>query len=218
MHYESIDTLIEDVNRVALLPNPEELRIPCVRHVQAVYKKVGVDKINLFFEEAFQVKNRTVVLPPRVYKALDVLRPKQPGPYWGVHEGLYEYDHSFSLSKQRSAYRLDGNKIRFSEDWEEVVIIYQSLPINEEGELLIDSRIYDACVAYCRGQELLVKASNTKQERSTLNPTMVYINQAAQLINASRAELNEATWGQWRTFMLNQSKFVRSRYQHGWLT
>ena len=159
MFYYSVDELMYDVNRVALLPNIEELRSPCIKHIQTVYRKVGVDKIKIPTVASYSVNNGTIVLPETVYKVNDVgingigLRETR------TEDGTFG---SWSIS-----FKQDGNKLRLSNNYnnQEVAVSYWSLPVDENNELLIDNRIYDAVVAYCRAQELMVKSSNTKQER-----------------------------------------------------
>lgn len=204
MNYDSIDDLIYEVNRVALLSDPEILRAPCIRHVQDVYKKVGYSS-QIQVEELYYVTNMSLRLPETTLRIVDVrYNPFDATTDKNQFIGMKQKLNGHRLSSMRyepNDYEVDGNKIRFfSKHIKEVLVLRQTLPVDESGMLLIDSRIYSACVAYCRGEELMVKASNTKQERSTLNPAMVYKRDAMQLIDEARAQMNSPTFGQERAF------------------
>lgn len=217
MYFNSIDDLIYEVNKVALLPDAEVLRLPCIRYAQQVYKKVGYNKISLWFEEQFDVVNMSITLPITVYKVDDVLWNPTNDTEYNPRYYIGMYAKSIQGSGAgRPMYRVEGNKIRFfSEHVKQVKVVYQSLPVNDEGELLIDDRIYDACVAFARGEELMVKSSNTKQERSTLNPAMVYMNNAKALIDEARAHINQSTLGEWREYLLHTKNASRSYEYEG---
>lgn len=215
MSYETIDDLIFEVNRVALLPDAEILRRPCIRHVQTVYRKVGNITTAREKKDVFMVKHATVQVPETTLKIIDVkynpsrLEDFNVDGYMPMIEKLRGSRMS-DRNRGANLYEVDGNKIRFFSDliWM-VEVTRELLPMDEEGNLLIDSRIYDACVAFCRGEELMVKASNTKQERSTLNPAMVYKNEAKTLMDEARADINRASFAQERAFRVELFKDQR---------
>ncbi len=213
MSYDSIDDLIYEVNRVALLSDPEILRAPCIRHVQDVYKKVGyVSQIHK--EELYYVSNMSVRVPETTLRIVDVrYNPFEGRTHKSQFVGMVQKlgGHRISsMSYEPNNYDVEGNKIRFfSSHIREVLVLRETLPTDESGMLLIDSRIYSACVAFCRAEELMVKASNTKQERSTLNPAIVYKRDAMQLIDEARAQMNNPTYGQERAIKLELHKDQR---------
>lgn len=192
MYYYSIDELIEEVNRVALLPNTEVLRSPCIGHVQTVYRKVGSDKVKIPAVAYFTVTNGTVELPKTVIKVVDCAL--------GTFDLNDTDDDGTFADYDAIPHRQDGNKLRLNNNYngQTVSVSYWSLPVDENGVILIDDRIYDAVKAFCKGEELLIKSSNVKQERATLNPSLIYKREAAQLIDESRAELNRMTVDDWR--------------------
>ncbi len=185
MEYRSIGDLIEEVNEVVRKPDSGSLRRACIRHVQAVYQKVGLDKFRQRVFWPVEPQGNTIVLPNTVYKVEDVR-------YCGV--GLLEktsetYFQSWPYQSYLGyalAFAIDGNKIRLSSPVDEVLVVYLSLPIDSSGELLVDSRIYDAAVNYCQGQLLLAKGSNVKQDYATLNAAREYIYQAKTMIDEAR--------------------------------
>ena len=216
MSYETIDDLIYEVNRVALLPDAEVLRKGCIRHVQTVYRKVGNVVSGIERDDVFIPRHMSVQVPETTLKIMDVKYTTR------VNSELKAFEYMPMVERLRGSrmsdynygptlYEVDGNKIRFFSDAvKQVLVKRELLPTDDEGNLLIDSRIYDACISFCRGEELMVKASNAKQERSTLNPASFYINQAKALIDEARAEINRATYGQERAFRLELFKDQRT--------
>lgn len=189
MYYMTIDDLLEDVNRVVQMPNQEDLRNALVRHTITVYRKIKIKEPQVIEIYTVDTKNKTIVLPQSVYKVYDV----------GLDCGNNFDSHRLLFPEERRIpYRVDKNKIRFSEDLKGVSVALITLPKDDDGNLLIDERIYDAVLNYCIGQELLVKSSNVKQDYATMNPAQYYIQQGRTLIDEARAAMNETTPGEYR--------------------
>lgn len=205
MEYIDIETLIHDVNKIARHSDPEVLRSSCIRHVQTVYRLIGLD---IFKQRKVYVTKpdaNTVVIPPSVMKVEDVrwcgmgLRERMFDDdctdRWPYRYGFYNFD--------QLSYKVMGNKIRLSRPVDEVAVVFISLPVDGKGEIVIDSRMYDATLNYCIGQELMAKASNVKQDYATMNPAAFYVRQARELMDSTRATYSEASVGELRDFILN---------------
>lgn len=192
---KSIDDLIVQVNRVALQPDSEVLREPCILNVVEVYKKVDYEDLAVK-EDILPVKNGIIQLPVTCLKVQDVRQR--------IHGRDKEDDESYQIGMIKStsrdrlvtqlSFREEAGKLKFvNKELDYVKIIYDSLPTDERGEIVIEEFMFMACVHYCRFQEMLVKSSNTKQERSTLNPTMIHSRLADQAIDEARAFKNAGT-------------------------
>lgn len=188
----AITELMTDVNRVAQLPDVEALRGPLIRYVVEVYKKVGYRSFQTE-KSKFTVVNKSISLPVATVKVFDVKTTVNGE----VGEKDSEYYVGCILASPLSRVVTDlhckiyNDKIKFlSSKIKSVIVEYGMLPCEDTGEILIDEDIYSACVAYCSYQELLIKSSNTKQERSTLNPASFYKRESDRLIDEARAFMN----------------------------
>lgn len=192
---KSIDDLIVQVNRVALQPDSEVLREPCILNVVEVYKKVDYEDLAVV-EGIFFVKKGIVELPVTCLKVQDV-RQRIHGRDKEDTEA-YQIGMIGSTSRDRIvtplSFRIEGSKIKFvNKELDYVKVIYDSLPTDDRGEIIIEEFMFMACLHYCRFQEMLVKSSNTKQERSTLNPTMIHSQLADRAIDEARGFKNAGT-------------------------
>lgn len=192
---KSIDDLILQVNRVALQPDSEVLRESCILGVVEVYKKVDYEDLAVM-DAILPVKNGIIQLPSTCLKVQDVRQRIHGRDSKDVES--YQVGMISSNSRDRTttqlSFRIEGSKIKFvNKELDYVKVIYDSLPTDERGEIVIEEFMFMACVHYCRFLEMLVKGSNTKQERSTLNPAMIHGQLADRAIDEARAFKNAAT-------------------------
>ena len=180
----SIDDLLIEVNRVLLYPDTDKIRESCIRNVVDVYKKVGY-KSFVQTHQTFVVKNKMVSLPSNCIKVRDVkaIFGERKVDMIAVPYGTrYKTDLSVIV---------DNSRLKFlSSDIEKVEVVYDSVPVSEQGEPIIINDILTACVSYCKAQELLIKGSVVKQDYATLNAAAFWDRKARQDIDEARAFLN----------------------------
>lgn len=180
----TINDLLIEVNRVLLYPDTEKIRDSCIRNVVDVYKKVGY-KSFVQVKQTFIVKNKMFSLPSNCIKVRDikaVFGERRVGMIATPHGSPYKNELSFMT---------EATKVKLlSGDIEKVEVIYDSIPVSEDGEPYIINDIFTACVSYCKAQELLIKGSVVKQDYATLNAVQFWDSKARQDIDEARAFLN----------------------------
>lgn len=181
MAFYSVDDVIVEVNKIVMKSDPQSLRSSIIRHIQAVYQKLGVDTFRKRITVLAKPQGNVIILPHSVFKVEAV---------WDSYGIIPQNEDSIIIDwsrHRRLSYSVDNNRIRLSKPEQQVLVTYITLPIDEKGEIVVDYRIFDATVDYCVGQELLAKGANVKQNYATLNPATFYIQQAREKIDNTRA-------------------------------
>ena len=187
MHY-TLNNLLEEINRVAKVPNAADLELFGIRAARDVFREIGTKITCDLYNKVFTVKQGYIPFPREVVAVVDV------GPVDTTQGQGHKLEVGMTM-KEKYAYYATPLGIRFSNiKNEQVRLYYYSFFIDEEGELLIPEVTLEACKL--RGQYYALEGKYDHPEYPNRENLRFKSNQECTV---ARGTINESSVADQRT-------------------
>jgi len=202
MRTHSLEYLLAQVNKTAMMPSAEAIRISVMDGVRHVFRRIGINLLCGFaYDEEIDIVDHKYHIPSRIISIEDVFQDRPESEKYVIgqrNRDISSYKVSSGLrppkmlSYRESPLELYFPHIRHGNAYMSCYYLYE----DEDGELIIPEIAYMACLQWC-SYFVLDQSMNPKNPR--WQERLIMKQQADQTIVEARGNLNETKSSDHRT-------------------